>query len=297
MEPIRWIKVPGGFLAPSRHMSGDVFVLTEDWSDEFLAVLDRPDVVGLRLSIRADWYGSDIQFVASLPPVLRSFELIGWWRPSIDVSPLYAHPELEHLVLECNYKKFDFSRLPALSMCDVDWRRGADTILDCERLRFLSCRGFPHSDLAVLSSLRDLEELRVESRKLETVNGVEALNKLRHVSFIYCTSLADISGLARVPTVETVKLHTCKQVEAIKSLPGLPALRTLHIENCGEVRSVAGFDSARSLEELFLIGISVHDGNLEPLTRAPRLRKVAIAKKRHHSHTSDEIQQALDAKG
>lgn len=295
MQPGERVQVPGGFLAASERLSGDVFVLTEEWQDRFTEIFERPGVVGLRLSRGVGWRGEDIGFVADLPP-LRAVELIGW-GPSIDASPLYAHKELEHLALERDYRKCDFSRLPGLQICELRWRRGSETILECEQLRFLWCMGFPWTDLSRLATLGELEELRVESRKLQSAQGIGALEQLRHVSFIYCTVLEDISECARSSNLETALFHACKRVNEIDVLAGLPRLRKLVMENCGEVRSVAAFEAARSLEELLLMGVRVQDGNLEPLKRAPKLQRFKVAKSRNHSHTCEEIEQALQAGG
>jgi hypothetical protein len=57
-------------------------------------------------------------------------------------------------------------------------------------------------------------------------------------------------------------------------------------------------ETCSSLEEFYLVGTTVADGNLEPLLRIPSLREVAIARSRFHSHTAEEINAHLrGAKG
>ena len=98
-------------------------------------------------------------------------------------------------------------------------------------------------------------------------------------------------------SLEIVELVSCPRIGDISSFGALSGLRKLLVEDCGSVPTIKPLESCDSLEELYLIGTPVNDGDLSPMLRMKRLRKVAFPKNKAHSHTMPEINDLLARPG
>ncbi|MGE0408589.1 MAG: hypothetical protein AB7P23_04910, partial [Amphiplicatus sp.] len=141
--------------------------------------------------------------------------------------------------------------------------------------------------------LRNLNRLRIQSRKLEKLDGIELTPDLSDVSFVGCPKLSDISAIRRLNGLRNAMFFACKQVNDLAPFDGMEMLERLHLENGIEVASVHPLSACKHLRELYLIGMKVADGDLSPLLALPKLEKVAIAKKKNHSHSMQEINAAI----
>lgn len=265
-------------------------MLTGDWKDRYRRIFEDGQAIGIRLSFGVGWRGDDVEFLKSLPG-LRSVEIYNW--RITDLSPLCLHDELEHIGLECRFGKFDFAQFQNLSHCGVKWRLSARTLLDCEKLVHLNVSGYPYEDLSSLHRQSNLQRLHIQSRKLTSLCGVDDLPHLQELTFAYCPFLTDISSLQHAKEIRRLEFLSCKGIEDIKVAGALDHLEILSIENGDQVLSVKPLSGCSALRELYLIGTGVVDGDLSPLLEIDNLEKVAVADRRHHSHTSGEINNLL----
>lgn len=283
--------VPGGYLvwldvAPA----GLRFVLQTAWEDRFGSTLRGHDIVGIVLSIGFGWPGGSLEFLRGFPD-LRSLALMRWDHR--DISVLASLKRLEWINLECQFGAFDFGSLPALRNATVRWRPGAASLLVQPGLETLLVDGYPHDDLRPLAGLQRLRHLGLTSRKLASLDGLAELGALRGLDLYNCPALADFSALASAPALEVLEFAACRGVRSLEPMASLASLKRLKLEQSGRVGSVRPLLGLEHLEELYLIGITVEDGDLTPLLSLPSLRRVALARSRRHSHTSEQIAAAL----
>lgn len=284
--------VPGGFLVDAERLRGRIYVLTEAWREAYLEVLRSEDVVGIRLSESAGWPVQDPGFLSRLP-ALRSIEIYAWSLK--DLSALYEQPQVEVLNLQCQFKRLDFARFRYLRDLGLRWRPGAETLFQCPGIEYLNVDGFPYEDLQHLRKLERLSVLLLQSRKLRCLSGIERCRRLSRLDLAFCTTLDDISDLSGLPNLEEVALVSCRKVSDISALGDITGLRKLLLEQCGEIDTIKPLAGCRGLEEVLLVGTSVRDGDLTPLLNLPMLRNVAVARKRHHSHTVEQIREMIGA--
>lgn len=285
------IPVPGGFLvwqdvAPA----GLRFVLQAAWDDRFESTLRRHDIVGIVLSIGFGWPGGPLEFLRGFPD-LRSLALMRWDHR--DITVLASLKRLEWINLECQFGAFDFGALPNLRNATVRWRPGAGSLLRQPGLEQLLVQGYPHDDLRPLAGLQRLRHLGLSSRKLASLDGLADLGALRGLDLYNCPALADFSALGSAPALEVLEFNACRGVRSLEPMASLASLKRLKLEQSGRVASVRPLQGLKKLEELYLIGITVEDGDLAPLMSLPSLRRVAVARSRRHSHTSAQIEAAL----
>jgi len=284
------IDVPGGFLFPSQRLSGYVYVLTGSWQDDFKKHIDGSRVIGIRLSKSMGWEAENLDFLSQLAG-LRTIEIFNW--DVKDISILEQHQQIESISLECAFKKFDFSKLTNLRYSYVRWRPGAETLFHCTGIEYLQIDNYPFEDFTPLRELKNINNLNLLSRKLVNCTGIESLSNLEKLTLSYCTSFGDIMAIGKSNNLREINFTSCKKVNDVTDIGKLHKLTKLLMENCVSVSSVKPLLGCTALQELYLIGMSIDDGDLSPLLEIKNLQEVAIAKKRHHSHTSQEINDLL----
>jgi len=263
--------VKGGFVIDSERLSGKVFVLTEAWEDKYNRIFNQKDVIGIRLSKSAGWKGGGLAFLGDLPP-LKSVEVYDW--ETKDISPLYKHEQIEHIGLECQFGKFDFTQFPKLTHLGITWRPSAKTLFDCTNLRYLNVSRFPYEDLKELSKLSNLERLVLQSRKIISLNGLNCLLNLQELDLAFCTSLKDICALEAAEKLEVLEFTSCKKIVEIDPMHHLSQLKRLLMENCGIIRSVKPLSSCLKLKEAYFINTRIEDGDSSVFLDLPDIRKV-----------------------
>jgi hypothetical protein len=281
------IPVPGGYLVwHDIEPVGLRFVLQTAWDDGFESALRSRDVVGMVLNAGLGWPGGSVDFLARFPG-LKMLSLDRWAHK--DIAALASLPQLERLNLVCQFGKFDFGSLPRLRFASVRWRPGAEDLLAQAGLEELIVDAYPHTSLAPMAALVNLRHLGLSSRQLVSLEGLRNLAGLRSLDLFDCPALVDLAALEAAESLESLQFNTCRGVRSLDAM----ALKRLKLEQRGTVGSVRPLAGLRNLQELFLIGVTVEDGDLSPLLSLPALRKVAFAKSRGHSHTVEQINAAL----
>lgn len=285
-------KVRGGFLTdPGEVSGGRVFVLNAPWKSAFSDIFERDGIIGIRVADASQQ--TEVGFLADLPP-LKYIDVYAWGVK--DLSAIECHPSVEHLGLECQFKNVDFSKFFALRELLTRWRPGIDTAFESPHLTYLSLDGYPYQDLTPLIRLKNLNRLCLESKNLERFDGIGELPNLQDVSCIRCPQLVDISAIQSLGKLKSAMFFSCKKITSLSPFDGMKVLERLHFENGVAVDSVKHLVQCDNLREVFLIGMSVVDGDLSPFLDMPRLEKIAIAKKSNHSHTMQEVNAALQNK-
>ena len=288
------IPVPGGYLVwHDIEPAGYRFVLQAAWDDAFEPALKSRGAVGIVLNVGLGWPGGPLDFLARFPE-LKMLSLDRWEHK--DIRPLAALGGLERLNLSCQFGTFDFRVFPKLRFASVRWRPGAASLLELPGLEELLVEGYPHEDLKPLAALKRLRWLGLFSRKLVSLEGLAELVSLRALSLTNCPSLVDLKALESARAIEDLQFQTCRGVTSLEPMASLASLKRLKLEQSGRVGSVRPLQGLKQLEELYLIGLTVEDGDLSPLLSLPALRKAAFAKSSRHSHTVEQVNAALAAR-
>lgn len=284
-------QVDGGFIIEQEHLPGSCYVLTDSWQPRYEEVMVREGVHYLRLNRTLGARYENLEFLRALG-FLRGVEIYDW--DVKELTPLLALPQLELLGLQCQFKNIDFAaHFPRLQLASFIWRPGSESFLTCRTLALLFVEGYPFEDLTPLSKLGALRRLHVNSRQLVRASGAEQLPELKHLTFAFCPALSDIEDLARCQAIEVLEFNCCKKLAELSPLSSLKRLRRLLIENGAQIASIKPLRHDEALEEVYLPGTKIGDGDLRPLLDLPNLRRVAFPKSRKHSHTMDQINAAL----
>lgn len=280
-------------IEPWEYGKGNIMTLTGPWKSDYKNVIISKDVSALRLSLSAGWTDNNISFVQELGQI-KGLGIYSWNVQ--DISPVQDLAQLEMLGLQCDFRKpIDFSAFDKLLDCYIYWKPKCDSLFFCESLKHLNIECYPYSDFSNLGKLKHLETLNVTSRKLECMQGIELLNKIRVLDLYMCTKLLSLKGIEALSCLKTLEVVTCKKITDLTSVGSLNALTRFMFSNCGEVISLLPLIYCKNLEELFFIeSTNVMDGNLTFFKKLPKLKKMRFANRKHYSHTREEIQHEIE---
>lgn len=270
-------------------------VLEEPWNDSFKTVIAGKNIARLRLSFFAGWKEQACDFVKQLRNI-KGLDLISW--DVKDVSPIEELTELQHLHIECGYRKPpDFSKFSNLKQCTLAWRPKSDGLFSITSLERLHILNYPYPDLTPLKSLASLTELKITtSRSLSSLSGIESFIALETLELFRCPKLDSLEGMQNCRTIKSLDIETCKGLKKLDPVGTLTELRTLSISNSGDIQSLKPLENLVQLERLFFIeSTNIIDGDMSVCKELPALCEMWFRNRRHYSDTREAISDHLAA--
>jgi hypothetical protein len=191
---------------------GKVLILKGAWSDDVASYMRANDIYALRLTDSFGFKGHDISFLSNLS-FLKSLEIYCWEAKGLKV--IESLPKLEVLGLQCkSSQKIDFSNFNNLRVALITWSKGLSSLLDISSIEVLNIQNYPHTNLEPISSISQLKNLYLTSRKLETLNGIEQLQSLLKLDLYNCPSLVSLAGTELCSNLKTIETEACNRVSA-----------------------------------------------------------------------------------
>lgn len=264
-------------------------VLQGPWHDDFLDTIQTFKIVSLRLSQSMGWIPQDLRFVKRMP-YLRGIEV--YHHDIRDISPLSELIHLEHIGLDCHYCIApDFTRFAKLTRCFTRWRPLSVSLLSTNTLQELNIVGYPYTDLTELNNLTLLRVLKLSSRTLASLVGIQYLSDLNTLDLFRCVALSSIDSLQSIQQkLRIVSFDSCKKLSQIDALEHLINLKSLSINNCAQIKSLYPLRNSKKIEEIcFTDDTFVQDGDLTLLLKLPQLQFVTFKNRRHYTHTRQQI--------
>lgn len=210
-----------------------------------------------------------------------------------DVSPAFQVKKLKSLSLFCSKAKVagDFIKFERLEEVALSWRPVYKSVFALDTLTKLIVFGYPEKDLTGWKRNDSLKELMPTSRRLESLSGIQQFPIITHLNLFRCPKLKSLAPIASAVSIQKLALDSCRGITDLSPVSKLSDLRELQIENCGEIESLAPVVKCKKLEFLQIAGsTTVLDGNFAALMELPKLKRVLLAKRKHYSHTADELE-------
>lgn len=245
--------------------------------------LIRSGVVELELNRSKGWSGDDVTFLNEMH-CLQSVEIID--MQIRDVQPIHSLLNLRRLrLLTYCQTPINFALFPMLTDCGMEWRRGCDSLFDCESLQMLYLNGYDGENLTHFIRLSRLESLILLNAKITNLRGISHLSNLKFLRLGNLKQLTSISDLSANTRLEHLEIQRCRNLKNIDPLSALTNLRVLHLNDDGILESLGPIRVLGNLKEvLFYETTNIADGDLGVLMSLPKLRKVSFQDRRHYSH-------------
>lgn len=254
------------------------------WHESFTRYILENDIKALYLNFAHKWSCEDYRFLSNL----KTIELLS----IIDApsSGLEAIEEMESLVdlsISTYHKsKIDFTKLPKLKYCGLDWYKGTESILNATSLTHLGIEGFKAKDLSKFSGLVNLKRLAIGNSNIEDLSGIEGLTKLKKLELSNCKKLTDFRLLTHLKNLEWLSIDGTKKVGNIEFVRNMTSLKILDVSDTNNIESIEPLKDLTGLKAVAFCGnkTTIVDGNLSYLTKLPNLALLWLAPRKHYSH-------------
>ncbi|MCG9754331.1 hypothetical protein L1D40_03705 [Shewanella insulae] len=191
---------------------GKVLILKGAWADEVSAYMRENGIYALRLTDSFGFKGHDLSFLSKLS-FLRSLEIYCWEAKGLKV--IESLPQLEILGLQYkSTQKIDLSAFSKLRVALITWSKGLGSLLELASLEKLNIQNYPHNNLEPITSMVNLKQLYLTSRKLESLKGIEELGNLEVLDLYNCPFLVSMAGTEKCPRLNIIEVEACNRVSA-----------------------------------------------------------------------------------
>ncbi|CAN1304629.1 Disease resistance protein L6 [Linum perenne] len=107
------------------------------------------------------------------------------------------------------------------------------------------------ADMDGLESLEALESLTLSLRRLPNLSGLDNLETL---DVSGCIQLVDVTGLAKLKSLQKLNMSNCWSIEELPDISGMKSLNILYLNECIKLIKVIGLEKLESLEQLHMAG-------------------------------------------
>jgi internalin A len=206
----------------------------------------------------------------------------------MDLSPLYSMKNLKELTIQY-YGKLDFSKLKTLNTLYLMRIHDEIDSIAIQNLKNLLLVSTKNIDCTHLSSLKNLESLRISGGKIEGMMGIENLSRLKSIRITHCSNLIDISNLEQLVGLSDLYIETCKRLNDFSTLKNNKSIEALFISDLNSVDFILSMKKIKSLKFW-----NLKDGNLNHLLESKTLSDVYFyPQKRNYTHSKEEINALL----
>lgn len=213
----------------------------------------------------------------------------------IDLSLLSASASLEELIVNggsitglSGLGALRSLRHLALHGDGLDWEPEEQAEIFCglSNLQSLSLNAWPWDDLSPLAGLSQLERLDLRGGELCSLQGIDALGSLTHLSlrdFYALSEAAEIGSLSKLRTLRLLNLG----VSSLEGLEGLNELSSIELESSNPVDVTA----LATLPRLTTVRLECDDlVGLGALTAAGNLHQLKLSNIPNYSYGEDKSQ-------
>lgn len=188
---------------------------------------------------------------------------------------------------------------PELETFAGQWSRELLLGPQCARLTSLSLRRYKGSDLTQFPWLPVLSCLELVQASIASLEGIQSHVQIEKLTFHRCSKLLSIDPIVGLAdeNLQHVSFERCPKIKNIEILGRLTQVKTINLQYCPDLRSLDFLKGCQQLEGFGFFGTKFPDGDLTPLLALPNLSFVGMSDQRHFSHTRDELNQLLLARG
>lgn len=168
--------------------------------------------------------------------------------------------------------EIDFSNFPQLEICGLPWQKGIETLRHCDNLKVFGMGTFGYEDLTFFSNLHNLTTLRLGSRKLQSLKGIENFKLLQELELRLCTKLIDIKDLTNLKELKELKINTCNKLSNLQGMEGLENLKKMSFADFKNGIDISPLSELHNLEELYFL----YEGKIKSLKPIQGLKKLRV---------------------
>jgi Leucine-rich repeat (LRR) protein len=259
--------------------------IESDKIDESIFFMQQHKIKSITINKANGYFLEDTQFLQGLTFIERVHIGVG----TFDISGIYYLPNLKSLSISReDTQTINFTYFPLLEECGISWRKGCESLFNCQKLQKLLLGFYKEKDLTALKNLNRLMYLDVRSSSIESLKGIENLTNLEKLDLNYLRKLKSIDEIGCLTKLKKLYVDSCKKIVTdFEFMTNLTELEILSVRNGGVFSSISSIKYLDKLQIISLIGYTqILDGDVTPLIGR---KDVIFSYYSNYTHTNKEI--------
>ncbi|MEO2267574.1 hypothetical protein V1358_09705 [Pseudoalteromonas sp. YIC-656] len=187
----------------------------------------------------------------------------------------------------------DFSKLKALSHCEIDWCATSKGIISSRlKLRSLSLSKFSGQLLDFCEETASNLSTLGLTGSLTSLHGLKRFTNLRELSLWNMRKLQDVSELELCKNLKCLQIESCNSIEYEAVLKKISNLEELFFEN-KELRSLRCLPKPTLKKIVLGQQTKILDKDVEDFMEFPNLEVVSYKKKKGYKYSAEELGELL----
>lgn len=225
-------------------------VLRGGWSDCFAEPVMKESFNALEI-----WYGEwgAFEFLDLLSNKVKRVKVNGYAGP---LEGLERLRNLEYLTLPLDgapRKPPDLSCFKQLKSVALYWhKKYVDALGLLKELKSVAVFGYSEEDCGALGRVSDLEDIAITRGRLRTLEGLQALRRLKKLELSYLRELKDVAAIQKQKDLTYLWIENAQRLGSLEPICGLHNLETLYLYNCGQLESASWLKNLTKVRKLWI---------------------------------------------
>lgn len=243
-------------------------------------------ITGLEINISLGYPNLSVEFLKNFI-FITMLNVID--QPLQNTDEINLLRDLKELSLDSYfYTPIDFDNFPNLETCNIHWTPNAINLFKRHNLKTLSITSYKGKSSKDFSLLHRLENLSIINSPIEEISDLAILKNLRYLDLTLLRKLSSLHGIENLTKLEFLTVDNCHKINSIEEISNLVNLKELSISNDGKIETVKPIEKLKNLESIFFIeDTNILDGDLSPIEKLAKLKKVLFMNRKHYSHKRD----------
>lgn len=273
---------------------GNFLIIDSEIIDNTVDFINTKNIKNILISYVKGYKLSNVDFVKKCQNLERVF-IVG---DNIELESLNSLKKLKFLSTGSNIKKLDFENFKDLEYCAITWQNNFNNIENCPNIIQLRVDKYKYksktNDLTLFPQLPKLKHLELVQSSISSLNGIEKFkNVLSEFDGHYLSKLEDVEAVTKLKKLNTLVFTHCKKLKNHSIIENIKSLSKLILTACGEIESISFIKKMKQLRFFSFVDTIITDGDMTPCFN---LDYAGFIKKRHYSHSSEEIRKIIQSK-
>jgi len=225
---------------------------------------------------------------------VRALGLSEKWYTSVDILQTFS--EIEHFRGPnlCD-AVIPFDRFHKLYNAEVNYdHKTCQLLFNNSSIEFLRLHNYKQKSPEGLVKLKTLKQLSLEQCKIENLDFLMYLPRLKSFRISYNRNLKSIQGIVKNKNLKALEIQCCKKIEDWNTLSEANQLEYILLEDCGEIDSLIFLEKFPNLKVLRLIGnTKIKDGQLKSIVEKESMEYASFPLYKHYDVTREDFRRFL----
>lgn len=221
---------------------------------------------------------------------IRALDLGCKWYKSVNILQKFSEIE-DFRVLDLCDAPIPFDRFRKLYSAEVNYdHKTCQLLFENSSIEFLTLHNYKQTSPEDLVKLKTLKELALNQCKIEDLDFLVQLPRLKCFKISYNRNLKNIEEIVKNKNIKGIVIQSCKKIEDWDALSRAYQLEYILLEDCGEIDSLAFLGKLPNLKVFRMVGnTKVKDGRLKSIIEKENMEYAGAPVYKHYDIKLDDF--------